>query len=231
MNRPIFFFLACNSSVADILFILDSSGSVMNYDFTKMITFVKEMVKGFDVGKDKIRVAVSLFAGSTVEKFHLNKHTDKNALLSAIGAIQRISGNTNTADALTRARTITFTAGNGDRPRVPNIAIVITDGNSNNAQTTASAANRLKGTQAVVFSIGVGSNIRQSELQAIATGPGTSHVFTVTNFATLNTIRKELATKTCEGKRHFNFYLYHFLRQLYSTGFASNSSVEQIDPS
>ncbi|CAI9721272.1 type VI, alpha [Octopus vulgaris] len=192
---------ACNSSVADILFILDSSGSVSNLDFNKMITFVKEMVKGFDVGKDKIRVAVSLFAGTGVEKFHLNKYSDKNALLSAIGAIHRISGNTNTADALTRARTITFTAGNGDRPKVPNIAIVITDGNSNNAQLTVKAANSLKATQAVVFSIGVGTNIRQSELQAIATGPGTSHVFTVTNFAALNTIKKELATKTCEAQK------------------------------
>ncbi|GAB1606677.1 type VI, alpha, partial [Argonauta hians] len=191
----------CNSSTADIHFILDSSGSVSNPDFAKMVKFVEEMVKGFDVGKDKVRVAVSLFAGSNADQFHLNKYYDKNALLSAISKIQRISGTTNTADALNKARTVGFTAKNGDRPKVPNIAIVITDGNSNNAQETATAATNLKNTQAVVFSIGVGSNIRQAELEAIATGPGTTHVFQVTNFAALGNIKKELATKTCEAQK------------------------------
>ena len=38
-----------------------------------------------------------------------------------------------------------------------------------------------------------------AELNAMATDPDSSHVFTVTNFNSLNTIKGTLAQKTCEG--------------------------------
>ena len=64
---------------------------------------------------------------------------------------------------------------------------------------TASEAAKLRAMGVTVFSIGVGSGAKMSELNAMATDPDNSHVFTVTNFNSLNTIKGTLAQKTCQG--------------------------------
>ena len=51
-----------------------------------------------------------------------------------------------------------------------------------------------------VFSIGVGSGIKDAELNAMATDPDSTHVFRVSNFASLNNIKGSLSKKTCEGR-------------------------------
>jgi len=58
-----------------------------------------------------------------------------------------------------------FNPDNGDRNNVPNIAIVITDGNSNeNKNRTASEAQLLRQVADEVFVVGVTNDIDQSEL-------------------------------------------------------------------
>ena len=73
-------------------------------------------------------------------------------------------------------------------------------GQSSSASATSSEAAKLRAAGVTIFSIGVGSGAKLSELNAMATDPDKTHVFTVTNFASLNTIKAGLAQKTCEGK-------------------------------
>jgi len=63
--------------------------------------------------------------------FYLTNFTDVPALQAGIRNIQYLSGYTNTTGALRLMRTEIFNAANGDRSDVPNIAILITDGNPN----------------------------------------------------------------------------------------------------
>ena len=176
-----------------------------------MLKFVTEIVGGFDIGKDTIRVAVTIFASNTVEKIHLNQYYDKASLMKAISEIERISGGTNTNDALLRARTISLLPEHGKRSNVPNIVIVITDGNSHDSKSTAKQADELRKTGAVIFSIGIGPNVNINELKNIATGPGTSHIFQVKKFKNLKNIAKELAMKSCSGKNLFCSFTFIFM--------------------
>jgi len=60
--------------------------------------------------------------------FYLTNFTDVPALQSAIRNIAYLGGWTNTTGALQLMRTDIFNSANGDRPDVPNVAILITDG-------------------------------------------------------------------------------------------------------
>ena len=79
-----------------------------------------------------------------------------------------------------------------------NILIVLTDGRSTDKQATLAAAAELHKTNVNVFAIGVGSNVDQAELEAIASKP--QNVFNVQNFDALDNIQANLKRTACEGK-------------------------------
>ncbi|XP_013384288.1 collagen alpha-4(VI) chain-like [Lingula anatina] len=181
---------------ADIIFILDGSGSVSTPDFAKQLQFIKSLVRKFDVGPNAVKVGVLQYSTNTVQEFNLNTHNTEAAILAAVDRIKQKRGITNTAFALSTAHKSSFTAAKGDRPNVPNIAIVMTDGQSNNMAATAREANMLRNI-ASVFAIGVGSNVRTAELKAMANDPASKYVFTVTDFSALSNIETKLATDAC----------------------------------
>jgi len=61
--------------------------------------------------------------------FYLTNYTALSSLVSAVRGIQYFGGNTNTTGGLRLTRTEIFNTANGDRRRVPNVIVLITDGN------------------------------------------------------------------------------------------------------
>jgi Mg-chelatase subunit ChlD len=186
-------------AAADIVFVLDSSGSVGQANYQKMLQFVKSMASNFPIGSDKVRIGVETFSSRPYTEFNLNKNLDHASVATAIDHISYKSGGTNTGTALKDMYTKMFTAPNGDRPGVPNIAIVVTDGRSNNRPSTLAEAAKAKALGIEVFSVGVGAGVDVSELNAIASDPDAGHVMTVTDFSKLQQIQSAFAAKTCAG--------------------------------
>jgi Mg-chelatase subunit ChlD len=60
--------------------------------------------------------------------FYLNNYTDITSLRAAVRGIPYLGGNTNTTGGLRVMRTQIFNQAYGDRPDVPNVCILITDG-------------------------------------------------------------------------------------------------------
>lgn len=52
---------ACGGKPADVVFVLDSSASISNANYQKMLTFTKEIVNNFDIGPDKTRIGLITF--------------------------------------------------------------------------------------------------------------------------------------------------------------------------
>ena len=60
--------------------------------------------------------------------FYLSNFTDLPSLTDAVRNITYLGGNKNTTGALRLMRTEIFNPANGDRPDVPDVAVLITDG-------------------------------------------------------------------------------------------------------
>ena len=152
-----------------MVFVLDTSGSIGNSRFQLFRDFVSSIARVLDVSLQQSLVGVILFSNEARIQFSLTEFTDESSLLSAIDDIPYRGGNTNTADAL---RLLLSSARDGTmelRGGYPHIAIVLTDGESNNQTDTKAAARELheNGGFDQVYAVGVGgANI--DELNAIA---------------------------------------------------------------
>lgn len=113
---------------------------------------------------------------------------------------------------------IMFNAANGDRPGVPNIGIIITDGQSNSPDQTRDQAQQVRNAGITLFSVGIGRGVSIPELNAMATDPDSTHVFTVDDFSKLSQIKALFQQQTCDGKcivsvlpNQLNMYLFSVL--------------------
>ena len=102
----------CNAQ-ADIVFLLDSSGSVGSSNFQKMLGFVKNVANSFDIGPTDVQIGVDTFQTSHKAEFNLNTYSDKQRMLTAINNIKYTTGLTHTGDAIRFMRTDSFSAAKG----------------------------------------------------------------------------------------------------------------------
>lgn len=190
--------LDCNLKPADIVFLLDSSGSEGSRHFREQLNFVKTFVKEFDIGPSNVQISVVSFSTRVRENFDLKRYKNKADLLNAIDRIPYLSGSTHTSDAITFALQHSFTPTAGDRAPVTDVMFVVTDGQSQRPVSTQQAANLAHKAGIKTFAIGVGNSISKQELEHIASDP--RHVFHVSTFEALHQLQSELRNQTCEGE-------------------------------
>jgi hypothetical protein len=73
----------------------------------------------------------------------------------------------------------------GDDPSRPNIAVLITDGYSNNADLTWRTAMAARSAGITIIVIGVGASVRNAELRAIASAPADMNIKQLSSFSML----------------------------------------------
>ncbi|KAK7494669.1 hypothetical protein BaRGS_00014067, partial [Batillaria attramentaria] len=186
-----------NEAFADIVFVLDASQSVGDEGFETLKVFVEDVINSFEVGKNKVRVGILKYSDSARTEFNLNDFYNETELNETISKIVYTMGQTNTGNALDHLRTDMFTPENGDRPNVPNVAIIITDGQSTNPNDTIRAAQEARDAGITLFAVGVGDLAEMSELEEIATDPDAEYVFTVTDYSKLDNIAATFQEAVC----------------------------------
>ncbi|XP_044176608.1 collagen alpha-1(XII) chain-like [Acropora millepora] len=183
----------CNI-VADVAFIVDSSGSIGERNWVKMLNFMKEMIKAFNVGADKTHIAVVAFSTNAKVEFKFDNLTGPSVTEEGYGRlIDRIrfqKGLTFIDKALLLADKDVFTTAAGMRPELPQIAIVITDGRQTTDQgpfrELSEASLPLKRKNIQVYSLGIGSSVNQTQLNDIASSP--ENVFSATSLSEITTV-------------------------------------------
>ncbi|XP_045215666.2 cartilage matrix protein-like [Mercenaria mercenaria] len=192
----------CRDKAADVVFILDSSNSIWPGDFAKQTKFVSKVSQEFDIGPGptQTRVGVLTFGHEVWRKFDLKDHTDVKSLVKSVTKIRHDRGRrTNTGDAITTAVNDMFTIEAGHRPGVSRIAVVITDGRSQNVLATQAAAKLAHDSGITTFALGVGRRIDLKELADIASDPDNEYLYMVDNFNALdNKLVKRLSKTTCQ---------------------------------
>lgn len=180
---------------ADILFIMDETGTVGPYNFNTMTIFVKEFIRGLN--SLSLRYSAVTFSSSVTKIFGFRNYSSLHVIMSDIDRVRYTSGgSTETDKALRFARTFIF---NSTRTVASKVVILITDGVSTNQKKTNEEAALLRSQGALIFTIGVGRRLSKERLSSIASLPSDEHVFQVSSFDTLSHILSDLQNRTCAG--------------------------------
>ena len=195
---------------ADMLFLLDGSGSVSEDNFLSMRFFVKKFVATLNIGPENNQVGMIVFGKEADVAFHLATYNNTNDVVEAIMKYPYPNGGqTNTADALCKLIS-GFSEENGARTSSASVfrfAIVLTDGKSteylespdcNNWNTTqaADAVHRLD-PPVLVYVIGVTDSDNTEELETIASSPNTVSKLDSFSYWNLQVVGKEYIEKVC----------------------------------
>ena len=183
----------------DVVFILDSSGSVEE-NFELAMNLTREIVQGLNFENDRARVGLLTYHHTSTMRFHLNKYSRKDSVLNAI-AFNLDGGRTHTAEAIRDMYMDMFTNNNGDRAGVDNYAILVTDGRSNiNQWATSPEADSAKKAGIKMFAVGVGhnGNVDLAEINAIASDPVQDFAHTVSNDEEMREVASEILEYLCD---------------------------------
>lgn len=112
-------------AVADVAFIVDSSGSIGRRNWVKMLQFLKDLVKAFNVGPQKTHIAVVAYSTNANVEFRFNRLTGSAVSEEGYnGLIDRIRfqrGFTFIDKALKLANEQIFSTNFGMRPALPQV--------------------------------------------------------------------------------------------------------------
>ena len=196
-------FLVCGLN-ADIVFLLDTSGSIRDKNdnitdnFQVLKDFVINMLDRIDVGPDSNRVASVEFSNFANIDFYLDAFQTREDIQAKINTTNYQGGETNTAAALRRMREEVLVSQRGDRADVANVGIMITDGESTKeVNRTLPEAQLVHNAGITMFVVGVTNDINEVELRAIASDPDDSFFFNSTSILFLDALLHNLVDHLC----------------------------------
>ena len=145
---------------------------------------MKNVVRYFRIAPSHVRVGAISYSTRVRDDMNLNSYRNLRQVLVAIDRIPYTRGYENTGGALYFARRVSFNVRYGARRNVMNVAIVITNGRSNNLAYTTEQANLLKRDNVKVFVVAIG-NVYMPGVERIASAPYNWFVIRVPNYAVL----------------------------------------------
>uniref|UniRef100_A0A671Y8U5 Collagen alpha-1(XII) chain n=1 Tax=Sparus aurata TaxID=8175 RepID=A0A671Y8U5_SPAAU len=197
VRRPPTDALKCSvSAIADLVFLVDGSWSVGRENFKHIRSFIGSLAGAFDIGEDKTRVAVVQYSTDTRTEFPLTQYTRRGDLLQAISSLPYKGGNTMTGDAIEHLLQNIFTEAAGSRKAFPKVAMIITDGKSQDP--VEEHAKRLRNIGVEIFVLGI-KGADEDELREMASTPHSKHVYNVPNFDMIQDVQKKIITEVCSG--------------------------------
>lgn len=186
------------ANIADIVFIIDESGSIGSANFRLMRSFLHSLIGGLHVASNRVRVGIVMYNVEPMAQVFLNTFKDKSELLDFIKILPYHGGGTNTGAALNFTLQEVFIKRRGSRKDlgVQQVAVVITDGKSQDEVSTPAANLRRAGI--TVYAVGV-KDADKAQLDQIASYPTNKHTFIVDSFTKLKTLEAGLQRILCQN--------------------------------
>eukprot|EP00061_Rhincodon_typus_P018866 g48225.t1 len=183
--------------VADIVYLVDESGSIGEENFELMRNFLVRVISALEVGPDKVQVGLIQYSDNATPQFYLDTYQTKADVINHIKGIPYKKGRTNTGAAIDYMMHNYFIERRGSRRRngIPQIAVVITDGVSTDEVTGPAKALRRHGV--IVYALGI-KDATVDELKSIASYPPKKYVSTITDFDQLKSVESRNQVKICK---------------------------------
>uniref|UniRef100_A0A3P8VP08 Collagen alpha-1(XXI) chain n=1 Tax=Cynoglossus semilaevis TaxID=244447 RepID=A0A3P8VP08_CYNSE len=187
---------SCRTAPCDLVFILDGSWSVEDVNFEIVKKWLVNITSSFNIGQKFTQVGVVQYSDDPVLEIPLGKFASTKNLIEAMESIEYMGGNTRTGTAIKFAMDKLFDLSERSPLGISRIAVVLTDGKSQDEVLKAAEAARKKGV--ILFAIGVGSETEEAELRDIANKPSTTYVFSVVDYKAISRIIQVIRQKLCE---------------------------------
>uniref|UniRef100_A0A3Q1JDE6 Collagen alpha-1(XXI) chain n=1 Tax=Anabas testudineus TaxID=64144 RepID=A0A3Q1JDE6_ANATE len=187
---------SCRTAPCDLVFILDGSWSVEDVNFELVKRWLVNITTGFNIGQKFTQVGVVQYSDDPVLEIPLGKYYSNRDLIKAMESIEYMGGNTRTGTAIQFATDKLFGLSERGPLGISRIAVVLTDGKSQDEVLKAAEAARKKGV--ILFAIGVGSETEEAELRDIANKPFSKYVFSVEDYKAISRIIQVIRQKLCE---------------------------------
>ncbi|XP_077078132.1 uncharacterized protein LOC143731275 [Siphateles boraxobius] len=187
----------CSTTPNDLAFIIDGSSSLGLPNFETAKRWLINITSGFDVSTRHTQVAVVQYSDTPRLEIPLGKHQNGQELVKAISSITYLGGNTRTGRAIKFATDHVFGMPNRTSKSPRNrIAVVLTDGRSQDDVEDAAIEARTQ--NIVLFAVGVGNEITNSELVYVANKPSSTYVLHVEDYKSIASIWDLMEQKLCE---------------------------------
>ncbi|XP_060624443.2 von Willebrand factor A domain-containing protein 2 [Anolis sagrei] len=118
----------CPSQPVDLVFALDSSGSVGRDSFAHLKTFISSLSSKFDINRDVTQIGLVVFGKRPQTIFELDTHVTSSNLHKAISQAPFVGGSVSVGSSLLHIYDNVMTVQKGARPGVKKIVVVITSG-------------------------------------------------------------------------------------------------------
>jgi len=162
------------TAAADIVFLVDSSGSIeynQRGDYQREKEFVVSVIRGLDVGADRVRVGMSIFGDRDETIFTMNQYFDIESMVRAVQGARYMDAQTNIYGTFQNLFNTHFNPSAGDRQDAPNMVIMITDGRQEPEQLgrpEVAAEQFRRQAPASVICVGVGPAVDTNELMLMS---------------------------------------------------------------
>ncbi|XP_076458127.1 uncharacterized protein LOC143291882 [Babylonia areolata] len=184
---------------ADVVFLLDASGSIKPPEWEQEKDFVRILIESLAVEEYAINVGLIVYSTEIGQVVDLQPFKNRDQLKAELPKLIQTRQGTDTARAIERMREMMR---NQAREKAKKIAVVITDGRSENSTSTiqqAVYARQLDGI--TMIALGVGNQTFPDELEEVARSdyyPDQNRLFLVKDFTQLRGVVEELSNLICE---------------------------------
>ncbi|XP_067452146.1 uncharacterized protein [Thunnus thynnus] len=188
----------CESTAkADIVLLLvNVYKDIHREDHRNIKLFLTQIVSNFNIGPDKVQIGLVQYMNHPWTEWFLNTHETKESLLEAVTKLQPREGHFLLGNSLRYILNELFSPTMGMRTDSKKIAILITNGESQD--DTCFSSQHLKDTGIEIYTIGVG-NANETQLRAIASDPDEIYMYSVSNFSFLLDIIDNLTINLCNN--------------------------------
>merc|ERR1719405_146354 len=188
--------LVCTAQM-DMLVLIDGSGSVNWYGpgFEQERSFTKKLFELMSFGAEGAKAGVILFSWEA--ELISSMTTDQQALLDAVDGMVWPHWSTDTAAALTMAKTELTNSGRPEVPKENTIVFLLTDGNANSMWSTRKAATDLKEV-ATLYVVIIGNNVNMRQAKKWPSYPWEEHLIKVEEFDLLESQIETILADACK---------------------------------
>ncbi|KAK3735509.1 hypothetical protein RRG08_007128 [Elysia crispata] len=178
---------------AEVYFVVDGTSSMWKSEFQLQLSLVADLVSDMDIGPNRTRVGMGVYADRFDPVIPLSNTFDKQTLLSKIRDTEHIRGQTDMSKGLQGMRDAL--APSHTRPFAPRIGVLLTDGHSSlySLSQTYNNASHARREGIFLFVVGIGSRVKDLELRDLSSDPKRQFLFKEKNFTLLWRIKRSLS--------------------------------------